>query len=267
MTSGDDDYATPDRLAIYLEIGWSDYLFGTPQSTCSGEESTYPSPRRHRVFPDFPISAVKLARQWTKAIALKPSSVCDVGGATGRAVFELDKRFPDLERLALLEPSKRFCDWATRLLSCDDTLPEVPSVDRIGAPQWVAPVSKPRPIARACDRLSIINVPLESYSPERGFDVVSCFNVIDRHPNPPELLQALERLMNDGGLLLLSSPFDFRVTSTPDPAFWIDDLNVLFRDTASWSHIGEDELFYEYRLHNRSWTRLCAQVVAKRWCP
>ena len=43
------------------------------------------------------------------------------------------------------------------------------------------------------------------------------------------------------------------------------DLNVLFAGLSSWSHVGEDELFYEYRSHDRSWTRLSAQVVGKRW--
>jgi hypothetical protein len=71
--------------------------------------------------------------------------------------------------------------------------------------------------------------------------------------------------MNDDGLLVLSCPFDFDQKSTPDVGTWIDDLNTLFAGTSSWSHVGEDELFYEFRSFNRSWTRFSAQVVGKRW--
>jgi hypothetical protein len=71
--------------------------------------------------------------------------------------------------------------------------------------------------------------------------------------------------MNDDGLLVLSCPFDFDQKSTPDVGTWIDDLNTHFAGTSSWSHVGEDELFYEFRSFNRSWTRFSAQVVGKRW--
>ena len=263
MASGDDDYATPDRLAIYLEIGWSDYLYGTKPGSRSGDEPGYPNPRQDRVPPTFPVAAINLAKQWAQTLSLDPRSVCDVGGATGRALFEFDRQFPSLERLVLVEPSKRFCEWARRLLASDEALPEVPLADRIGTPKWVSPKARPRPIEGAPERVSIVNAPLELYTPDRGFDLVSCFNVIDRHPRPSELVKTLGGLLSDGGLLVLSSPFDFRAASTPDPASWIDDLNALFADTDSWSYVGEDELYYEYRLHDRSWTRLCAQVVAK----
>ena len=38
MTSLDEDYATPGRLAIYLEIGWSDYLFGRSRDATSDKD-------------------------------------------------------------------------------------------------------------------------------------------------------------------------------------------------------------------------------------
>lgn len=127
------------------------------------------------------------------------------------------------------------------------------------------PQNPPPPIPRAKERLTIVNETLERYQPQSGFDLITCLNVVDRHPCPAEVVNSIGRLMNDDGLLVLSCPFDFDQKSTPDVGTWIDDLNTLFAGTSSWSHVGEDELFYEFRSFNRSWTRFSAQVVGKRW--
>ena len=265
MSSLDEDYATPVRLAIYLEIGWSDFLFETTNLSGTARDLPYPNPRRDFVPPQFPREAARLARSWAGDISLSVKSLCDVGGATGRTLFELDRQFPECECLVLVEPSARFCDWAERLLSSDGALPQVPMVDRAGSPRWLDPKSRPPQIARAAERLAIVNETLEGFRPERGFDLVTCLNVVDRHPCPSDVVDDLAGLMNDGGLLVLSCPFDFDEDSTPDAGNWIDDLNALFAGSASWSHVGEDEVFYEFRSHARSWTRFSAQVVGKRW--
>ena len=62
---------------------------------------------------------------------------CDVGGGTGRAIFEIDRCFPAIERLVLVEPSRRFCDWARLLLMSDDDLPEIPEVGAAGSTRLV----------------------------------------------------------------------------------------------------------------------------------
>lgn len=265
MDSLDEDYATPQRLAIYLEIGWSDFLFGTGESSDPDKRVRDPNPLRDRVPPSFPIAVAKLAQQWIADASLDIRSFCDVGGATGRTVFEFDGRFPGLEKLVLVEPSRRFCDWAQRLLSSDDELPDVPLVNRAGSPKWLAAKSRPSAVARARERLTIFNGTLERFLPQSGFDLVTCLNVTDRHPCPRELVRGIGRLMNDEGLLILSCPFDFHETSTPNPDSWIDDLNTLFVGSDSWSHVGQDELFYEFRSFNRCWTRFSTQVVGKRW--
>ncbi len=265
MNPLDEDYATPERLAIYLEIGWSDFLFEAPSDVAPNKGLPYPNPLCDRVPPDFPIKAAALARSWAKDISLEARRLCDVGGAVGRTVFEIERQFVGLEQLVLVEPSGRFCEWARHLLSTDGMLPEFPMVDRRGSPEWIAPRTRPPPIPRANARLTIVNEALERYHPQHGFDLVTCLNVVDRHPCPTELVNGIGRIMNDNGLLVLSCPFDFGESSTPDTGDWIDDLNALFVGTDSWSHVGQDELFYEFRSFNRNWTRFSAQVVGKRW--
>ena len=265
MNPPDEDYATPVRLAIYLEIGWSDFLFDAPKGKANDNGMPYPNPLRDVVSPQFPRAVAALARSWAEGIALDAQNICDVGGATGRTVFELERQFPESERLVLVEPSKRFCEWALRLLSSDCPLPEFPIVDRVDAPRWVSARSRPPPLARAAERLTVVNETLEGYRPSQGFDLITCLNVVDRHPCPSALVNSIGRLMNDGGLLVLSCPFDFDEISTPDPEAWLDDLNVLFAGSSDWTHVGEDEVCYEFRSHNRSWTRFSAQLVGKRW--
>ena len=264
MSASDEDYATPQRLAIYLEIGWSDYLFAAPVADGARDGLLYPNPVRDVVPPRFPLAVAKLARSWARGLGLDVRSFCDVGGATGRALFEVDRQFPGLERLVLVEPSGVFCEWARRLLSSNGTLPEVPLVDRADRPKWLTPRTRPQPIPHATERLTIVDETVERYRPHHGFDLVTCLNVVDRHPCPAALVDSLGRLTNDGGLLILSCPFDFDQRSTPDVGAWIDDLDAFFAGTDSWRHVGEDELFYEYRSHARSWTRFSAQVVGKR---
>lgn len=265
MTSSDDDYATLERLAIHLENGWSDFLFDTSNHRNHTNSSRYPHPLLDRVPPDFFREVGALAWCWARDISLKPRSLCDVGGGTGRAIFELEAKFPGLRRLVLLEPSGRFCEWASRLLSSDGELPEVPIVNRTGVPSWVSAESRPPPLPNADSRLTVVNTTLERFEPRTGFDLVTCLNVVDRHSCPAALISGLGGLMNDNGLLILSSPFDFQEQSTPNRDYWIDDLGNLFADTESWSHVAEDEVFYEFRAFNRSWTRFCSQVVGRRW--
>lgn len=261
------DYATPTRTAIYLEIGWSDFLFGTSIGVEENNGLLYTDPLRDCVPPRFPREVAALARTWATDISLDARCHCDVGGAVGRTVFEIERRFSELDQLVLVEPSERFCEWARLLLSSDAKPPDVPIVDRVGSPRSVTPRKRPAPIPRANERLTIVNETLEHYHPKNGFDLVTCLNVVDRHPCPAEVVNGIGRLMNDNGLLVLSCPFDFDERSTPDVESWVDDLNTLFVGTESWTHVGQDEIFYEFRSHNRNWTRFSSQVVGKRWLP
>ena len=258
------DYATEERLAMYLEAGWSDFLFEPTDEIKSAQARSYPDPFRHKVPPDFFCNVATLAESWVGDLSVGPKSFCDLGGGTGRTVFEFERKFPSLERLVLVEPSGRFCDWAHRLLASDERLPDVPILNRVGATRWVAPRTRPPPIPRADQRFAIVEGTLEEFEPKHKFDLVTCLNVVDRHARPMEIVHRLGEVMNDDGLLIMSSPFDFSERATPDRTSWIDDLNFLFEDTDCWSHVAQDELFYEFRFFNRNWTRFLSQVVGKR---
>jgi len=257
-----EDYATPQRLAMYLESGWSDFLFEQPNSRLASKDETTPGPYIELVKPVFFQEVARLAKIWTDEIALSITSVCDIGGGTGRAIYELDRQISGIGSLALVEPSATFCHWAEMLLASRAPLPDLPMVNTAVGPIYVPANGRPEPIPLAEDRLKILNKNLEACTGLKNFDLVTCFNVVDRHPRPEDMIFHIKEIMSPEGLLILSSPFDFDQNSTPDEDSWIDNLDSLFDN--SWETIGESELFYEFRPFNRKWTRYSSQVLGKR---
>lgn len=53
--------------------------------------------------------------------------------------------------------------------------------------------------------ISYVNEPLESYQPEQNFDVITCLEMLEHVPNPEIILQQAHRLLQDDGLLFLST--------------------------------------------------------------
>ena len=164
----------------------------------------------------------------------------------------------------LVEPSRTFCDWAARLLLSEDDLPEIPVVDVPGAPVWQAARSRPAPLAPG--RVRIACETLEAHRPDGRYDLITCLNVVDRHPDPRSVVEAMESLIGAGGLLVLSCPFDFQDDITPKAAR-VDDLHDLFAGRGGWTPVGNGTLFYEFRAHRRNWTRLSSQIIGMTWRP
>ena len=247
---------------MYLEAGWSDFLLLPPDCNAASHGDASAALLHEFVKPVFFQKVASLARTWANTIYLDVTSVCDVGAGTGRAIFELERQFRRLNRLVLLEPSLIFSEWAELLLASNEPLPDMPLVTSAGGLKMVSPHHRPPPIPRASDRINVLNRRLEDCRDLGGFDLVTCLNVIDRHKRPQDVVSRIAEMMNPGGFLVLSSPFDFSESSTPDVECWIEDLNTLFDD--SWEIVGKDELFYEFRPFNRKWTRYSSQVVASK---
>lgn len=169
-----EDYATPQRLAMYLEAGWSDFLLAPPDCNAASHGDVSPNPLHEHVKPQFFRKAASLARSWANAISLDVMSVCDVGGGTGRTIFELERQFPRLSRLVLVEPSLSFCEWAELLLASNEPLPDLPLVSTAVGPKMVSPHRRPPPIPKASDRLTVLNKRLEDCGDLGGFDLVTC---------------------------------------------------------------------------------------------
>lgn len=99
--------------------------------------------------------------------------------------------------------------------------------------------------------------------PAGYFDLMTCLNVIDRHNNPSALVKTLYDLLNLNGILVLSSPMEFKEAFTPDKERWVRDLNVLFSNS-EWFSINEDNIPYQIRLSRRELVCYNSQVVIKQ---
>jgi SAM-dependent methyltransferase len=253
-----DYYADRGRLAIYLEIEWSDYLWGQ-----RADFSVPPNPTCDIVPPYYYTALSKFvsdccAREFQEPI----HSFCEVGGGVGRLTFELAKRMGSLDRFCFIEPSENFFEWANRMLVTDEALPPFPVIDS----EQVRPAAGRPPVNQKLKKgISFYNTTLEETPATLGsFDLVVSSNVIDRHANPRKFFEALSDHVNPGGILVITSPLDFldSVTSVENR---IADLNELF-DMRQWIDVVETELPYSWRkwARPRTWVGFSSQVVAKK---
>ena len=254
----EDDYADRERLAIYLEIEWSDFLYGQASSI-----SSPPSPTHDIVPPVYFVALSKLIAESSSAFdAKRPRRYLEVGGGTGRLLFEIAQRLGSIEEYVFIEPSTRFFCWAQHFLTSDKVLPLFPPIN---SDQDREVFCRPPAIDGLKQRLMMHNRFLEDIDSKLGgFDLAVCSNVIDRHQQPRQFTERLKQLINPGGLIVLASPLDFLDGVTPIENR-IDSLNDLF-DSETWIDVAEVELPYSWRKWSRprTWVGFSSQVVVKR---
>ncbi len=258
-----DFYADEGRLAIHLEMEWSDVLFAPVHGTGSAPKDTseWPNPLVHRTRPAFYQSVCERVCGWLAARGASPISYCDVGGGAGRTMYEIARALPALEELVLIEPSKNLARWAQHMLAGTEGLRAFPALSGLWEVENRPLTATPEPLRDVSRRLRVHVDVVEAVAiPDGSFQLITCLNVVDRHPDPRALLARLRRMVAPGGLLVLASPLDFRERLTPRPN-WIDDLAQLF-DPGEWVMAGEAEIPMDVRASPRYWTRYMAQVKA-----
>jgi SAM-dependent methyltransferase len=240
-----DRYADEAMAASYVEIEWPDHV---PVRTAWAGY-------------DVPLPTTALARRVIDgAITLPPTfrgSVLDVGGATGRLLWEWLQHFPETSSLTLVEPSTPFIGYARRFVLGNEREQPIPVVDRPSRPGWLTLERWPEPIRP--DLLELVNATFEGAAlGSRRFDVVSCCNVADRHPRPQALVDRLAELVAPGGCLLLASPLDWRTEYTSSE-HWVDRLEDLL--PPGWRvdrHLDEP---YVFRYHVRHRAVFSTEVI------
>jgi SAM-dependent methyltransferase len=234
------------RLATFLHAEWGDQLF-------PGDQPVDPiCGRFYRAVADLVVAS-------TAAILPDAPRVCDVGGGAGRFLFELARRSWGHTRLILAEPAGPLCEWAHRLLCGAPFHGLAPVVTRAETVEFrrVNPADLPTPLPSAEIRQSTA---AQLSCPDGQLDVVACLNVIDRVAQPMTLVAQLSRLVRRGGVLVLSSPFQFRAELTPR-AHRLTDLRDLLPDP-HWRILGDTpRLPYEFRAYDRGRISFDSQVV------
>lgn len=254
----DHAYESPARVATYLEMEWSDWLLFS--SAKAAQKSA--SPPAGPVNPIFYSHVVQFALRNIKS-QKEPVRICDVGGSTGRLIFEWLRAFSNTDEAVLVEPSKAFCTWAKRLLLQSGPFECIPIVMSHEAPGSSKPLRRPPRIdSFSAAKVCIHNGYAESLPRADGhFDIVTCLNVADRVPAPRVLLSELRRLLKTNGILILASPMDWRHNVDTPKKKRFNNLHTLLPSTR-WKLLDEADLEYAVRLTNRQAIFYISQVIA-----
>jgi SAM-dependent methyltransferase len=245
-------YAEIIQVAAYLEAEWSDFLLG--KDVLRQDDQKFAP-----VSPTFYVEVAQKIVAWVAAAGLQVRHACDVGGATGRLVYELARNIDRIDSVTLVEPAPALAHWARRLLLDGEPIDDFPVVHTrrrtgVGAPARV-------PTRPANVRIRVVEQGVDDLDRELKFDLVCCLNVIDRVARPASLVQTLASHICPGGILVLASPLSFDQRFTPDRADWVDDLEALL-PPARWRIVGRADVLYELRRHERERISYLSQVVA-----
>lgn len=258
-------YADPAYTARYVEAEWGDLVL------------------RHARFPQghgapfgfedrnvrFYTEIVRMLKKNLSPIAsLRLSRVADVGCASGRLVREFCEQFGEVESVYGFEPSANLCMLARQMV-LGEALPDQLPVSSLttGGLLWLDVTPELRQAARssaAISKVRFVEATAEEVLDSAGcFDLVLCLNVLDRHPDPTDLVGTLLQLTRIGGHLCICSPLEWQDSATARE-YWKDSV-CDFLLPEQWEIADEQDVDYKFRVNNRRIVHYSSQVVlAKR---
>lgn len=180
-------YETDSMVSQYLDFQYGPEYFG---------------------IANYAAALVKIACRMTH----KRGRALDIGCATGRASFELARHF---ESVVGMDYSARFIDVALQLTSGEDfryvTQEEGDLVEyrQVRLKDFSLD-------AKQSSRIQFVQGDACNLKPQQeGYDLVLAANLIDRLRQPKRFLQDITRMINAGGILMLSSPYTWLEEFTP----------------------------------------------------
>ncbi|HDZ08772.1 5-histidylcysteine sulfoxide synthase [Pseudohongiella sp.] len=199
-------------------------------------------------------------------------SVLDLGCATGRASFELARRF---ERVQGLDYSQAFIDAAS-ILQRQGSL----AYSRLESGRHVTPMVARVPEKIDRSRVHFIQgdatrLAAAGISADERFDAVLMSNLLCRLPDPAACLRQFtgpDALLRDGGILVLSSPNTWMEQYTPIDAF-VDGadsaaaLARLGKLLPGYELLHQQDLPFMIREHRRKYEYIVSQVSVWRKKP
>ncbi len=179
-------YETDDLVSQYCEFHYGDEYFGVANFAQAYAEL-----------------AIKAARDDNDLAGRDDLSVLEVGCSVGRASFELAHHFAQVTGLDF---SARFIQVANQLKESGNVLYTIPTEGEIMdfKEQTLADLGL-SDVAQRCEFMQQDAANLKPHF--TGYDMVVAVNLIDRLYEPKRFLSMIHERMNDGGLLLLASPY------------------------------------------------------------
>lgn len=181
-------YETDKQLSEYAEFHYGDEYFGVP---------------------NFPKTLAQLA---ISAIGNKPAiHALDLGCATGRATFELARRF---DHVTGIDFSARFIDLGVEMAK--QGVVRYTIVDEGELVSCRERTLAELNLASTPDRVEFFQGDACNLKPHfGGYDLILAANLIDRLYSPAKFLEAVHERLNVGGLLLVATPCTWLVEHTP----------------------------------------------------
>jgi len=187
----DDIYESDDLVSQYCEFQYGSENFGVK---------------------NFAVECAKIATKFTK----NTKKALDLGCATGRASFELAKTFDAVDGI----------DFSIRFVGVGSNLKDNGSV------AWN---TKTEGMLYSKNKLSIKDLGYDDIKDKvsfwqgdacnlkpnfKGYDMIIATNLIDRLYNPKLFLDKVDSMLNDDGVLILTSPYTWQEESTK-AEFWL----------------------------------------------
>ncbi|MEI2266836.1 5-histidylcysteine sulfoxide synthase [Erwinia sp. CGal63] len=142
----------------------------------------------------------------------KRGRALDIGCATGRASFELARYF---DEVVGMDYSARFIDVALQLTSGQDFRYVTQEEGELVEYRQVRLKDFGLDVEQA-KRIQFVQGDACNLKPQQaGYDLVLASNLIDRLRQPKRFLQDIAKMINSGGVLLLSSPYTWLEEYTP----------------------------------------------------
>ncbi len=186
-----DIYETDELVSQYCEFQYGDEYFGVK---------------------NFAIEMAKIASKYT----IHTTKALDLGCATGRAAFELARKFDEVEGIDF---SARFIGVGvklqeqgyiaySRVSEGELTEQKKVSIEELGYTKLQKKVSFWQ--GDACNLKPNF----------QGYDLVMATNLIDRLYNPRLFLDTIDQRLNEEGILIIASPYTWQESST-QKEFWL----------------------------------------------
>ena len=183
-------YETDEQVSRSCEFGWGETYFG---------------------IPNYPETCARLALEAFGRFADRPAAkALDVGCAVGRSTLELATAF---EAVTGLDFSARFVTMAEKMRTEGRVRYTIPTEGELVA---YREATLPERLAAAAKRVDFWQADACNLKPlYSGYDLITAFNLIDRLYDPAKFLHDITGRIEKGGLLVLTSAYDWDKTLTP----------------------------------------------------
>ncbi len=181
-------YTTDSIISQYCHFGWGDNVFGVE---------------------NYPSACAKIALEYMKDKSKRKAF--DIGCAIGRSTFELARGF---DEVIGVDFSARFVQEAESLKQNAVLRYTMPTEGELESFYEVRLANFD--LEKERSKVSFWQADACNLKPiYRGFDLIFAGNLIDRLYDPKKFLDSMAERLNDGGLLILTSPYTWQEESTP----------------------------------------------------